>query len=382
MESIPAAFINIFITVFAALTLAGGMIATQDTLRAAWKDAESRWEMATNTAISSVSVPLTKQITNSGVQARISFRNVGSTKIADFAHWNVITEYYNTQGHYQIESLRYVKGVPLQNEWSVEKIYIDSQKKIAEQIEPGVFDPGEEIVLVAQLSQPVGAGLQFTATAITPAGQHASVIYARNVPPILATNPGFKVAVDQRKTITAQMLTAEDPDNTPDELTYTVVVPPAQGILSMPETFTQADIDEGLVTYTHNGSGTDSFQVTISDGIDISARYTVQVGTNARPILVNNVGLTLQKGATATITEAMLKVTDEDDQPSALTYTVVQTPDNGQLGLGTTFTQDDIDKGYLKYIHGAADPGTDSFKFRVSDGDNIIGTFTFTIQIN
>ncbi len=66
-----------------------------------------------------------------------------------------------------------------------------------------------------------------------------------------------------------------DSDDGPSELVYTVVSPPTQGTLrrsSVPlaanSTFTQADINNGLIDYLHNGVGTatESFVLTVEDG--------------------------------------------------------------------------------------------------------------------
>ena len=66
-----------------------------------------------------------------------------------------------------------------------------------------------------------------------------------------------------------------DADNTNAQLTFTVGTPPIFGTLNRSgaalttgETFTQADIDDGLVTYTQNGTAisADSFTFTVSDG--------------------------------------------------------------------------------------------------------------------
>ena len=66
-----------------------------------------------------------------------------------------------------------------------------------------------------------------------------------------------------------------DVDNTSDQLVYTLDTAPANGTLynngvalSAGGSFTQADIDAGLITYDHDGSQTssDAFAFTVDDG--------------------------------------------------------------------------------------------------------------------
>jgi VCBS repeat-containing protein len=72
------------------------------------------------------------------------------------------------------------------------------------------------------------------------------------------------------------VLQVTDVDNTPAQLVYTLVAAPnptfgqlqLNGVgLITGQTFTQADIDAGRVTYRSTGGGSsDTFQVSISDG--------------------------------------------------------------------------------------------------------------------
>ena len=76
------------------------------------------------------------------------------------------------------------------------------------------------------------------------------------------------------ETITA-LLNESDPDDDGAELTYTVTTATGNGTLRLSgvalgvnDTFTQADIDAGILTYDHNGSETtsDSFSFSLADG--------------------------------------------------------------------------------------------------------------------
>jgi len=111
------------------------------------------------------------------------------------------------------------------------------------------------------------------------------------------------------------------------------------------------------------------------------------VSWNDSPVLVNNTGLTVDEGGTKTITNTMLLVTDTDNTPAELIYTVEVVPGNGTLKLGGTatgsFTQKDIDDGMLAYEHNGSETSSDSFVFSVSDGaGGTIGNTTFNISVN
>ena len=101
-------------------------------------------------------------------------------------------------------------------------------------------------------------------------------VTADNDSPAVLTNTGINV--DEGSTgnvITAAMLNEGDPDDDGAEVTYTVASVTGNGTLNLSgaalavnDTFTQADIDAGLVTYDHDGSEnlSDSFAFSLSDG--------------------------------------------------------------------------------------------------------------------
>ena len=93
------------------------------------------------------------------------------------------------------------------------------------------------------------------------------------------------------------------------------------------------------------------------------------------PVLTRNVGLNIHPKDQKIIDRVLLLSEDSNNIPNELTYTLVQNVTNGLLTLngvpisaGDIFTQDDIDKFELKYIHTADNENEDSFKFTVSDG--------------
>jgi hypothetical protein len=118
-------------------------------------------------------------------------------------------------------------------------------------------------------------------------------INATDVPPVLTTNAGLTLSEDSTATITNSDLKVTDSDKNDAQLTFSVVTVPTNGTLSdngttlgVGGTFTQADIDNGLLTYANTGGTTDSFQFTVSDdaGGSISqTTFSITVTPGAPP---------------------------------------------------------------------------------------------------
>lgn len=215
----------------------------------------------------------------------------------------------------------------------------------------------------------------------TPATKTVNVA-ANNDAPTIGTNAGLTLDEGATATITASLLAATDPDNTAAQLTYSVTTAPANGTLKRDgvaaSTFTQADIDAGLITYVHNGSETvaNSFSFTVTDGAATTptTQFAITITPkNDAPVVSTNSGLTVTRSGTVAITAARLAATDPDNTPSQLVFSVTVAPAHGALLLNgsavNSFTQADINAGLVSYQHDGNAAATDSFTFVVSDGN-------------
>ena len=105
----------------------------------------------------------------------------------------------------------------------------------------------------------------------------------------------------------------------------------------MSDTFTQADIDAGNVTYDHDGSETisDSFDFNVDDGAGANSSGTFNITVtpvNDEEVLATNTGTTVNEASTGNvITTTMLETTDIDNTAAQLTYTVTAATGNGTL---------------------------------------------------
>src|SRR6185295_5731665 len=104
--------------------------------------------------------------------------------------------------------------------------------------------------------------------------------------------------------------------------------------------FTQDDLDNNRIQYVHNGSeqATDSFTFTVKDGTTTLAASSFNISVTPvddAPVLAADAGLTVNEGATATITTTLLRATDVDTTDANLVYTVSSAVINGRLEFST-----------------------------------------------
>ncbi|WP_160299544.1 cadherin-like domain-containing protein [Leptolyngbya iicbica] len=122
-------------------------------------------------------------------------------------------------------------------------------------------------------------------------------------------------------------------------------------------TFTQADVENGDVTFLHSGETAPSFTVTLNDnGAPIDEEVTVTVApedfnftaVNDVPELVNK-NLTVTEGSTVTLTTANLSAIDVETKALDLEFTVSNVV-NGSFNK-TTFTLLDIIQETVTFTH-------------------------------
>lgn len=166
-------------------------------------------------------------------------------------------------------------------------------------------------------------------------GKHRFVLHANITPvndaPILRINPNKVLRLTQGipKIMTAELLTADDPDSAPSSLLYSIVSPtepdsPAHhGIIEVSgkksNTFTQEDINQGVVTYLVNSQTTEdkSFDliIQVSDGKQPSEKAYLPISVLPLQLrMINNTGLVLVHKSVAIITPCNLSfVSNSDD---------------------------------------------------------------------
>ncbi|ARP86724.1 cadherin-like domain-containing protein [Bordetella genomosp. 9] len=257
--------------------------------------------------------------------------------------------------------------------------------------------------------------------------------------PVLVHNVEQTVGGSGRLTIDDSMLLVTDTDSL--TITYTVTGVPDENLgyftrdglrMQVGSTFTQADIDNGLIAYVSRTASaeqrTDVLTFTVQDGdmryyptLREGGIYTDATGTTLQQIQfkvivppATGTGGTLpdlppaytgpkvsgsahidvvenNSGADViTITSNELQATDDNPigTPANLTYRLLTVPTGGVLLLNgkvlnqyDSFTQLDIDQNRVQYRNSGGEDFIQSFEFSVSDGATETGTKTFSIRV-
>lgn len=183
-----------------------------------------------------------------------------------------------------------------------------------------------------------------------------------NVTPVndvpIANNQTVMVIEDTAKPIT---LTGSDVENSP--LTFTIVTPPANGVLSG----TGANV---IYTPNANYNGPDAFTFKVNDGTIDSAPATVSITVSP----VNDVPVAIaQNLTTPEDTQLPIVLTGTDNDGNPLTYAVVTPPVNGVLSCANCASP--------TYTPNPNYNGPDSFTFKVNDGtaDSAPATISITV---
>ncbi|HCK32354.1 MAG TPA: hypothetical protein DHW10_02310, partial [Rhodospirillaceae bacterium] len=182
--------------------------------------------------------------------------------------------------------------------------------------------------------------------------------------------------------ITSAMLDMTDPDDVDTDVTYTVSNL-SNGVIevsgSAQTTFTQDDINNNRVVFIHDGSETTSagFDISLADGGEDSVSpdtdsFAITVTpVNEAPTITVNTGVTMDEGASQTITSAMLDMADVDDADTDVTYTISNLS-NGVIEVSgsvqTSFTQDDINNNRVVFVHDGSETTSAGFDISLADG--------------
>lgn len=218
----------------------------------------------------------------------------------------------------------------------------------------------------------------------------------------------FVVMEGMSLVIDTPILNAADVDIPGDELQFEIITQPKHGEIvqqlstgTVPVyTFSLEQIKEASdIVYEHDDSETkeDSFVIRLLDGkhkVEKKVLIMVIPVDDETPRMAINDGLDVEIGETKVISNRVLKATDLDSEDKALTYIVRYGPGQGYLQrintfgdvlgnitIGQNFTQDDIDKHLIQYVHTGQEGIRDLLKFDVTDGINPLIDRYFYINI-
>jgi protocadherin Fat 4 len=208
-------------------------------------------------------------------------------------------------------------------------------------------------------------------------------IQGANDEQVVATNAGITVAENSTgNVITTAMLQTTDDDDSAANLTYTLTSVVANGTLwldgaalSNGSTFTQADVDSGLVSYDHDGTENfaDAFSFSVDDGTGTTSTGTFTV--TVTPVNDNDPTITSDgAGATASISIAenttavtTVTATDSDLPTQTLTYSIAGGDDAGLFTIGSS-------SGVLSFAAGR--------DFEAPTDANADGVYIVSVQVS
>jgi len=174
METIIVSLVCVALIVLGGMTMSQGFLSSVDSSTTSWTEMGERTGEVMRTELSTLSANLT-----SANLLEVALQNSGQTKLHGFDKWDVIVQYYDAGGSYHVGWLPYTEGSLGNNEWTVKGIYIDWENQTLEVFDPEILNPGENIVIKAQLDPPVGHDTTNLAVTSTPNGVSTSSYFSR-----------------------------------------------------------------------------------------------------------------------------------------------------------------------------------------------------------
>ena len=153
MESALSSLIIFTVGLFAAVTISFTYMETQHAL---WSAEQAREEENIERARTNLSV-IAADTQSSGSIIRVKLRNSGQTKLAEFDRWDVVVEYYTmpNDSDYTVLWLPYTATTLQDLQWTVGGIYLSADALTTEAFEPGILNPGEEMIVNIRVVPPV-----------------------------------------------------------------------------------------------------------------------------------------------------------------------------------------------------------------------------------
>jgi hypothetical protein len=121
---------------------------------------------------------------------RLTVKNTGQTKLADFDKWDVIVHYYDDSGINHIKWLPYTGNSPVENEWQAARIGLNGPTDF---FEPGILNPSEELIILAKTNPPTGNATTGNITISTVNGVYESISFS---------DPGYTLLVPHSENTT------------------------------------------------------------------------------------------------------------------------------------------------------------------------------------
>ena len=172
MEMVVIIIVCITLIVFGGMMMTQGFISSVDSATVSVEKITTTKGEVFRTDLSLLSARQTG-IDNIG----LTLRNSGQIKLASFDKWDMIVQYYDSNQDYFTKWLPYAEGTPGDNEWQKIGIYLDAGDMTPEVFEPGILNPGEEMIIKVKLNPPPRDGTTVDTIIVTPNGIRDSVSF-------------------------------------------------------------------------------------------------------------------------------------------------------------------------------------------------------------
>ncbi|XP_056428693.1 chondroitin sulfate proteoglycan 4 [Hyla sarda] len=186
-----------------------------------------------------------------------------------------------------------------------------------------------------------------------------------NEKPRVVSNKGLQILEGETATITTDVLHALDDDSAPEDITYSFI-PPTNGeviVRGFPGkvlSFSQRDLELGMVQFMHRGELDGGFLFRVSDGENESEQLFFHVQATPFTVTVESLQniLVCPRSLQQITKQHLSAVTNEQkgNQP-VLVYHIENPPQIGKIVRGgngmvlANFTQEEVDAGIVFYQH-------------------------------
>ena len=161
METILVSLVSLALIIVSSVTMAINTLQSTNKVADSWKQMEAQSSNIIRTDI--IALP-PQHYTGGAIDLTVA--NEGQTNLSKFTEWDVIVQYQTGNVSYLTYTPTYPPGND--NEWTVEAIY--SSGETPEIFDPGVLDPGEQMIVSIVLNPEIVSGETCKITISTPNG--------------------------------------------------------------------------------------------------------------------------------------------------------------------------------------------------------------------
>ncbi len=172
MATAVVTVICIAIIVMGGVILTQGVLTSADTAALSVRDITVREGKLTRTSLEAVGAA---ELDWPGL-LRVTVRNGGQTKLADFERWDFIVDYVDSGGTRHSRRLPYAEGDLAANQWQKARIGLEGP---VEFFEPSILNPQEELVILARLDPPPGDSTSGEVTVAAGNGAGCSISFTQ-----------------------------------------------------------------------------------------------------------------------------------------------------------------------------------------------------------